>query len=158
MTSNLRESFRVDAHFQAELFHEGRVVPCEVTNLSSGGAAVTTALEMPAGAQCTLGLRLEPDLQRSAGVGYVSFHMEVLQATPIHGGDIVYRLRNVTGSGSKQREMAAKLVVAAQRRALAVRSGAEPASRMVSDPERRRDLRSRLRERFSSGSTRPGSD
>lgn len=159
MTENLRESFRVepDSGLEAELFHEGRVAPCMVDNLSAGGAKVTSALSMPAGAQCTLGVRIAPGLRTSEGTpSYVSFLMEVLEGTPRPDHSFDYRLRSTTGPGSEQYEAAAKLVFAAQRSLLARTSGAEPASPMVGSPERRRRLRIPRPPRFTKKSLRPG--
>lgn len=158
MTEQNRASFRVDTSFEAELFHQGRVVGCTVVNLSAGGARVETALEMRAGAQCTLGLALDRELAAATGMTYVSFHMEVLAAEPLRDGQLVYRLHNATGSTSPEYETATKLVFAAQRRMRAAASGAEGSSPMVSDHERRVKHRSKLRTRFGRGSLRPGSD
>lgn len=162
MTENLRESFRIEASsdLDAELFHEGRVAPCSLVNLSAGGARIRTSLAMPAAAQCTLGVRLGARLRRT-GAGtppYVSFLMEVLDGSPREDGSWDYRLRSTTGPGSDQYEAAAKLVFAAQRAHLASQSGIEPASPMVVDRERRRRLRTILRPRFTKRSLRPGQD
>lgn len=161
MTENLRESFRIDADpdLVAELFHEGRVKPCALHNLSAGGAKVTSAISMPQGAQCTLGVRLGPGIRSAQGTPqYVSFLMEVLEATPRPDHSFDYRLRSTTGPGSAEYETAAKLVFAAQRSRLASRSGAEGASPMVVDEERRRRLRLRIVPRFSRRSMRPDRD
>lgn len=167
MSENQRESFRVepdDATMHAELFHEGRVAPCTLHNLSAGGARVTSRLALRAGTQCTLGVRLTGALLASAPKPYVSFHMEVLDATPITAEgsqdatpSFDYRLRSITGPGSSEYEGAAKLVFAAQRRELSATSGAEPATPMVSERERRRTFWLPRRRRFSRDDLRPGS-
>lgn len=155
MSENLRETFRVYTTFEAELFHEGRVVPCTVTDISAGGARVESGLEMPSGAHCTLGLRLEGSLEEEAGMPYVSFHMEVLEATEIPGGERQYRMRNMSGVGSKEHDEAMRVVFAAQRRQLAQRSGTELSSAAPhDDPEPRRRPRSKFSIRFGRGSTR----
>jgi hypothetical protein len=153
---NQRRSFRVESLMEGELFHEGRVVACAVENLSAGGAAVVSSLEMPAGTQCTLGLRLADDLAVSSGLEYVSFHMEVLEVEAIRGGDLRYRMRNLTSEGSAAYERAQRVVFEAQRRELAARSGADESSPLVSDRDRRRRLRRPRRPRFGKGSLRPG--
>ena len=158
MTENLRESFRIEADpdLETELFHEGRVKPCSLHNLSAGGAKVTSAISMPQGAQVTLGVRLGSELRTSQSTPqYVSFLMEVLEATPRPDHAFDYRLRSTTGPGSQEYETAAKLVFAAQRARLAKRSGVEPSSPMVVDEERRRGLRIPLLARFTKRSMRP---
>lgn len=159
MSENLRETFRIDAEaeLEAELFHEGRVSPCSVHNLSAGGAKVASRLAMPAGAQCTLGVRLGPSLRTGAKIPpYVSFLMEALEAIPLEDGEIEYRLRSTTAAGSSQYEAAAKLVFATQRAIIAQRTGASDASPMVVDEERRKRFRLPSVARFSKRSLRPG--
>jgi hypothetical protein len=157
MQENQRESFRIDGEpFRAELFHEGKVAPCSVENLSAGGASVSSSMSMPVGSQCTVGVRLADSL-RGDGVGYVSFLMEVLEAAA-QGESFQYRLRNTTAPGSTQFEAATKLVFEAQRRRRAGATGTDEASPMVTDQERRRRLRTDPRPRFSKGSLRPDSD
>ncbi len=158
MTENQRESFRVgpDSDMQAELFHEGRVAPCQLENLSAGGAKVTSDLRMPSGAQCTLGVRLGSSMRSSTAVSYVSFLMEVLDLVVPAQGPVTYRLRSTTGPGSAEYEAAAKLVFAAQRQTRARETGADEASPMVSDEERRAKLRVEQEARFSKKSLRPG--
>ncbi|MCW2928507.1 MAG: hypothetical protein JWM86_2475 [Thermoleophilia bacterium] len=176
MSENQRESFRLEPEHQtldAELFHEGRVAPCSLTNLSAGGAKATSQLRIPEGRQCTLGVRLAGPLRDTAKMPYLSFHMEVIEATALAFepddptrlglGDPArqeweYRLRNVMAPGSAEYEAAAKLVFAAQRRALSSRTGAEPSSPMVSERERRRAFWMPRRGRFGRGSLRPGDD
>ena len=153
-----RGSFRVEARIEGELFHEGRVVPCEVENLSAGGAAVTTGLELEPGTQCTLGLRMDREQRAATGLDYLSFHMEVLEGTAQRGGDIHYRMRNLTSEGSDAYERAQKLVFDAQRRARAAETGSDEASPLASDRDRRTGLKRIRRPRFSRGSMRPGSD
>lgn len=156
-SDNQRSSYRVGADdFEAELFHEGRVVPCHVINLSAGGALIRTGLEMADGTQCTLGLDLEGELASATGIRYVSFHMEVLEQVPVHGGELNVRLRNLTGEGSKAYEQAQKIVFEAQRRARARETGSEKASPMASDQVRRKRFRGLGSARFGKGSTRPG--
>lgn len=158
MTENQRESFRIDAdeELHAELFHEGRVAPCTLQNLSAGGARLRSKLEMPPGTQCTLGVRLG-----GAGHGpngrYVSFLLGVLDATP-KGDWFEYRLQSLTAPGSAEHEAATRLVFEAQRRRLAASSGTDQASPMASDEQRRKELRTEQRQRFSKGSLRPDSD
>lgn len=155
MADNQRESFRIDAdpELQAELFHEGRVAPCRLLNLSAGGALVECALDLPPGTQCTLGVRLRGKLA-GAGLPYVSFLMEALEATEGQAPS-THRLRSMTGPGSQQYEDASKLVFEAQRLRRAAESGSAQASPMASDPDRRRQLRPQARPRFSKGSLRP---
>lgn len=158
MDENQRESFRVEpaSDLEAELFHEGRVVPCVLDNLSAGGAKVTSAIAMPTGAHCTLGVRTAVTSPGRGPATYVSFLMEVLEATPAADERTDYRLRSMTAPGSAEYEAAARLVFEAQRSALAASSGAEPSSPMASDPARRRKLRVLRRPRFSKRSLRPG--
>lgn len=159
MDEQQRQSFRIDSHFPGELFHEGRVAPCEVLNLSAGGARVHTRMELRSGAVCTLGIPLDSDLEKAAGTSYVSFHMFVLDAVPQADGEhIDYRLQHVASSNETagEYELATRVVFAAQRRELAHESGAEDASPMVSDHERRKSLISRMKPRFSRGSVRGG--
>ncbi|MCW2920247.1 MAG: hypothetical protein JWL76_121 [Thermoleophilia bacterium] len=158
MTENQRETFRIgpDSDLQAELFHEGRVAPCRIENLSAGGAKVTSDLRMPPRAQCTLGVRLGSSIRTSTSVEYVSFLMEVLDDVLPEQGPVTYRLRSMTGPGSTEYEAAAKLVFMAQRQALARETGADQASPMVSDEERRAKLRVEQQARFSKKSLRPG--
>jgi hypothetical protein len=158
MSEQQRASFRVETQFEAELFHEGRVVSCTVQNLSAGGALVETALEIRTGSQCTLGLALDPELAQATGLDYVSFHMEVLASQPISAGRWQHRLHNVTRSGSKEYETATKLVFAAQRRAISHETGTDHASPMATDEARRGRLRSTLATRFGRSSLRPGSN
>lgn len=158
MTENLRESYRIDADpdLVTELFHEGRVKPCTLHNLSAGGAKVTSALSMGEGAQCTLGVRLGPSIRTSSATPqYVSFLMEVMEATPRADHSFDFRLRSMTAPGSPEYEAAAKLVFTAQRARLAKRSGTGPSSPMVVDEQRRRRLRLPLVARFSKRSLRP---
>lgn len=158
MREQQRESFRIETQFEAELFHEGRIVACRVQNLSAGGALVETALELRANTQCTLGLALDRELATNTGLEYVSFHMEVLASEATSGGGWQHRLRNVTKSGSKEYEIATKLVFAAQRRTISQNTGADRASPMATNQERRGRLRSKLGARFGRNSLRPGSN
>jgi hypothetical protein len=162
MTENLRETFRVEPghELDAELFHEGRVAPCQLENLSAGGARVRSALAMPQGAQCTLGVRLGEAMRGASTPTYVSFLMEVLEATSIEESSAYdYRLRSTTAPGSPEYETAAKLVFAAQRTALAAKSGtAQPASPMASDEERRRRFWMPRAPRFGKRAMRPDAD
>lgn len=159
MTENQRESFRIDAdpQLQAELFHEGRVTPCDLHNLSAGGAKLRCSMPMATGSHCTLGVRIDPRPGADAGGTYVSFLMEVLESS--HRSELFeYRLRNATAPGSTEYEAATKLVFEAQRLRLASVSGADESSSMVTDRKRRRRLRIPLRQRFSKRSLRPGND
>lgn len=160
MTENQRETFRIepDSDLEAELFHEGRVTPCELENLSAGGAKVTSSLQMAAGAQCTLGVRLGQSLRSSTPIPYVSFLMEVLDLETTVDGPTTYRLRSTTAEGSPEREAAAKLVFEAQRRARSRATGADESSPMVSDEERRTKLRVEQQPRFSKRSLRPDAE
>lgn len=161
MSDQQRQSFRVEPHLDGELFHEGRVAPCDVINLSAGGARIETSMHLRGGAVCTLGIRLDPELERAAGTPYVSFHMFVLDARPQPGSDVVdYRLQHLStaASSSTEYETATKVVYAIQRRDLAHGSGVEGASPMATDRPRRRKLASKLKPRFSRGSTRGGGD
>lgn len=156
MAENQRESFRIegDPMLRAELFHEGRVAPCSIENLSAGGASLTSTIQMQPGSQCTLGVRLDDSIQTVAAT-YVSFLMEVLEASPAPTGTS-YRLRNTTGPGTPEFEAATKLVFEAQRLRRAGETGTGAGSPMATDEDRRRDLRSDPRPRFSKGSLRPG--
>lgn len=158
MTENQRESFRIgpDSDLKAELFHEGRITPCQLENLSAGGAKVTTELRMPPGAQCTLGVRLASAMRASTAIQYVSFLMEVLDHDQPESGPMTYRLRSTTGPGSEEYEAAAKLVFEAQRQLRSHETGTDEASPMVSDEDRRAKLRVPKKPRFSKGSLRPG--
>jgi len=161
MTENQRESYRVDAgtDLDADLFHEGRVTRCVLMNLSAGGARVSSSQSIPVGGQCTLGVRLGAEHRPTAtSLSYVSFLMEVLDATPGRQGRTDYRLRSISGPGSKQHEAAAHLVFEAERRRRARASGIDAATPMASDPERRSRLRIPFRQRFSKGSLRPDQD
>lgn len=155
MSENQRESFRIDAdsELQAELFHEGRVAPCRLQNLSAGGALVECELELQPGTQCTLGVRLRGRLA-GAGLPYVSFLMQVLEPAESQAPSM-YRLRSMTGPGSREYEEASRLVFEAQRLRRAAASGTAEASPMATDPDRRRQLRPQPRTRFSKGSLRP---
>jgi hypothetical protein len=156
--ANQRDSVRIDEHLEAEVFVDGRVIPCSIENLSAGGARIHSIAELQAGQQCTLGIRLPSDLQRATGLPYVSFHLEVLESEALRGGLNAYRTRNLTGPGNQDYEEAAKLVFAMQRRILAASSGADESSPMVGptgDASRRR--RRGIRGRFGRGSLRPGS-
>lgn len=175
MSENQRESFRVEpdgVSLAAELFHEGRVEPCELVNLSAGGAKVRSRLRVQAGRQCTLGVRLEGSKPGSTAVSYVSFHSEVIEATtlPFEEDDPTglglgdparptyeYRLRNLMTAGSNEYEEAAKFVVEAQRWAISAKTGLASASPMASERERRRGFWPSRRGRFGRGSLRPGS-
>jgi len=159
MTQNQRESFRIDADpdLKAELFHEGRVGPCHLFNLSAGGAKVTSTLSMLPGSHCTLGVRFGSQLRPSVAIPYVSFLMDVLEAHPIDSDMTEYRLRSMTTPGLSEYEAAAKLVFAAQQHALARESGSDAASPMVSEPERRSRFRLPRRARFTRRSLRPDS-
>lgn len=158
MSENQRETFRIgpDSDLEAELFHEGRIAPCQIENLSAGGAKVTSDLRMPAGAQCTLGVRLGTSMRASSAIPYVSFLMEVLDDDLPEQGPFTYRLRSTTGPGSAEYEAAAKLVFEAQRQARARETGTDRSSPMVSDEERRAKLRVEQQARFSKKSLRPG--
>jgi hypothetical protein len=162
MTENLRETFRVEPghELDAELFHEGRVAPCQLENLSAGGARVRSALQMPSGAQCTLGVRLGEAMRSSSTPAYVSFLMEVLETIPDEDASTFdYRLRSTTAPGSSEYETAAKLVFAAQRSALAAKSGStRPSSPMASDGERRRRFWMPRAPRFGKRAMRPDAD
>jgi hypothetical protein len=159
MAEQHRESFRVESHLSGELFHEGRVAPCDVQNLSAGGARVTSRMQLRPGAVCTLGIPLDGDLEQAAGTRYVSFHMYLLDAVPLEDGELVdYRLKHVSSSNEAggDYQLATKVVFAAQRRELAHESGADEASPMVSTHERRKGFMSRIKPRFSRGSVRGG--
>jgi hypothetical protein len=164
--SEQRETFRVETRLDAELFHDGDVAPCSVRNLSAGGALVETVLALDPPARCTLGLRLGPQWAKSAGMDYVTFHLEVLDRTeleddvdadtgepaePLH----VLRMRNLTEADSPAWERAHKVVFEAQRQQLAERSGSDHASPMASDRERRRALRRQSRPRYRKAALRP---
>ncbi|MCW2972163.1 MAG: hypothetical protein JWN72_436 [Thermoleophilia bacterium] len=159
MDEQQRQSFRVESHFAGELFHEGRVAPCDVLNLSAGGARVQTRMRLASSAVCTLGIPLDADLEKAAGVGYVSFHMYVLDAVPHEGDELVdYRLQHVSSPSETAGgyQLATRVVFAAQRRDLAHESGADQASPMVSTHERRLGFMSRTKARFSRASIRGG--
>ncbi len=158
MTENQRESFRIgpDSDLKAELFHEGRITPCQLENLSAGGAKVTSEVRMPAGAQCTLGVRLGSSMRASTAIPYVSFLMEVLDRDDPASGPVTYRLRSTTAPGSDEYEAAAKLVFEAQRQSRSRATGTDEASPMASDEERRSKLRVPKRPRFTKRSLRPG--
>lgn len=158
MTENQRESFRIgpDSDLKAELFHEGRITPCQLENLSAGGAKVTSEIRMPEGAQCTLGVRLGSSMRASTAIPYVSFLMEVLDHDEPGAGPVTYRLRSTTGPGSDEYEAAARLVFEAQRRTRSRVTGTDEASPMASDEERRSKLRVPKRPRFTKRSLRPG--
>lgn len=161
MTENHRESYRVDAgpDLEADLFHEGRVTRCVLRNLSAGGASVSSPLSLPVGTRCTLGVRLGTEHRAtSTTLPYVSFLMEVLDASPGRRGNTDYRLRSISPPGSREHEAAAHLVFEADRRRRARASGIDSATPMSSDPERRRRLRNPFRQRFSKGSLRPDRD
>ena len=150
MSENQRETFRIgpDSDLQAELFHEGRVAPCQLVNLSAGGAKVTSDLRMPPGAQCTLGVRLGSEVRGASALPYVSFLMELLDEDVPEQGPYTYRLRSTTGPGSPEYEAAAKLVFAAQRQSRARETGTDRASPMASDENRRSKLRIEQQARF----------
>ena len=156
MTEDQREAFRLDAgdELRAELFYEGRVAPCTLENLSAGGARLVSSLQMDPATQCTLGVRLGKRAH-APGVRYVSFLLEVLDATPAADGTS-YRLRSLTAPGTPEYEEAAKLVFEMQRQRLGAASGADEASPMATDEQRRQQLRTPKRRRFSKGSLRPG--
>ncbi|MBC7460498.1 MAG: PilZ domain-containing protein [Thermoleophilia bacterium] len=159
MDEQQRQSFRVEPHFAGELFHEGRVARCDVLNLSAGGARVQTRMRLASGAVCTLGIPLDGDLERAAGMSYVSFHMFVLDAVPQSEDELVdYRLQHVSSSSESagEYELATKVVFASQRRDIAHESGADESSPMVSTRDRRLGFMSRTKARFSRGSTRGG--
>jgi hypothetical protein len=161
MNENLRESFRIeaDSDLEAELQHGRLTRSCSVENLSAGGAKVKSTLQVMQGARCTLRARLGPGLREQATITpYVSFPMEVLSADQLMGGTIEYRLRSTAQPGSSEYEAAAKLIMAAQRAARAKQTGAAVASPMVSDPERRKKLRSESQARYSKKSLRPDAD
>jgi len=159
MEEQQRKSFRVEPQIAGELFHEGRVAPCDVLNLSAGGARVQTTMPLRSGSVCTLGIPLDGELERAAGTGYVSFHMYVLDAVPQTERELVdYRLQHVSSSteSAGEYQLATKVVFASQRRDLAHESGADEASPMASTPARRRSFAARLKPRFSRGSVRGG--
>lgn len=160
MGENLRESFRIegDSDLEAELQHGSRTERCSVENLSAGGAKVRSMLQVIAGGRCTLRVRLGAGLREAATITpYVSFPMEVLDATQRPDRSIDYRLRSTAEPGTAEYEAAARLVMAAQRAARAKATGAGVASPMVSDEERRRKLRAQSQARFSKKSLRPDS-
>ncbi|MCW2950335.1 MAG: PilZ domain [Thermoleophilia bacterium] len=158
MDEQQRESFRVEAPLDGEIFHAGRVAPCEVRNLSAGGARVATRMQLATGDVCTLGLPLDSEHERATGTDYASFHMYVLDAVPQDDDMVDYRLQHVTSpeyaTGAYQTAM--QLVFAAERLRLNEGSPMEGASPMVSTHERRRGLMSKMRPRFSRGSVRGG--
>lgn len=156
MTENRRESFRTRLDVEAEVFHEGRVVACTVTELSGGGARLETRLDLPIGTQCTLGMRLGHELADAAGTEYLSWHLEVLGVVPLAGDVCEYRVRNLTQSGSPAYEAAHRVVFEAHRQLVAVERDTDHASPMVSDHERRESLREPDHHRFSRESMRPG--
>lgn len=155
---NRRETFRARLDVDAEIFHEGRVVACNVTDLSAGGARIESGIELPIGTQCTLGMRLGDELARATGTEYLSWHLEVLDRTELPGDLHEYRVRSLSTPGSDAYEAAHKVVFEAHRRALAAERGTEDASPMASDEERREQLREPDQARFSRSSLRPGVD
>lgn len=155
MTENQRESFRIgpDAGLEVELLRAGRSIPCELVNLSAGGAKVTTAVALEPGEQCTLTLQLGRELRTQGKTAVVRLPMEVLD-----GSGSTVRLRSTSASGSPEYEAATRLLLEAQRLQRARKTGTDDASPMVSDEERRARLRRQDGPRFSKGSLRPGSD
>jgi hypothetical protein len=138
---NQRQSFRTDFHAQAELFHRGAVVPCEIVNLSAGGMRLTSLALLEPGEPVSLGLRLFGDVREAAGLDYLNFHLEVLGVDEVErddAGAVVreYRCRNLTPEGSPLYERAHRIVFDAERRRLAAVSGMDEASPMQRDHER----------------------
>ena len=157
MTDNSRETFRVEpsSAITATLTHAGRTSPCELGNLSAGGAQVTSVLSMPAGTQCSLHVHLTPTSDRQAQTTSVLLSMDVVEMRAVADELIEYRLQNMTAPGSTEHESAMRIVLAAQRSLLGEATGASEASPMASDPARRSRLRPRLLARITKRSLRP---
>ena len=146
--ANQRSSFRIDENLDAELHYRGRVHPCQIVNLSAGGARIRTQIELTRERTCMVEVPLPKELARSAGRAVVQLHLEVLDSTP-DDQQFVTRMRSLDAPGSPEQEATAKLVFALQRRARAAQSGAEDASPMQTTAESIRRERSRAKLRIS---------
>lgn len=148
MATNQRSSFRIDENLDAELHYRGRVHPCQIVNLSAGGARIRSEIELARERTCKVDVTLPKELARSASLSVVSMHLEVLDSTP-DSDEFISRMRSLDPPGSPEQEMAAKLVFALQRRARAAQSGADDASPMQTTQESIRRERSRKKLRIS---------
>ncbi len=145
MTINHRETFRIHPEdFDARLQWQGRAFACTIENVSAGGAKVTTDATPPTDAPVSLIVRARSQPAGAAAVE-TTFPMIVLET-----GAGWLRLR------SSVEDSLSHLVFEAQRIARARETGADESSPMASDEQRRSELRTEQRPRFSRGSTRPG--
>lgn len=155
MDDNLRETFRIDpgSDLTARLTYQGRSVPCELHNLSAGGALVSCPIQLPDGASCEL--VLSSGTTTGPNDSLATLPSRVLSSHATRDGHTELRLQATSSTGSAQFEATMRLVMAAQRRQLARQAGTAESSPMQSSSERRRGLRARMRERFTKRSMRP---
>lgn len=113
--TNQRKSDRVPFTVYAELFLPQATVPALIINLSAGGALLSSAAPLERGQRVGMGLRLLDSLKNEAGVDYLHFDLEILQATTQENGTMLYRCKSTARSNSPQYERASKLVIAAQK-------------------------------------------
>jgi hypothetical protein len=153
MTQNHRETFRItlDSELQSTLEQAGASSPCELVDLSAGGARLRSTLQPAVGELCTLHLQL------IAHGPEARIKLKVLAVTA-QVDSWLLRLQNLTEPGSIEHERLTKLVFELQRRQLARASGTDDASPMVSDPERREKLRPPRPARYTKKSLRPDAD
>ena len=156
--SNQRSAYRVPFNAQAELYHDGHVVPALVVNMSAGGMLVAAEADIPTGEHVGLGLHLFDELRTAAGLEYLHFDLEVLEVIEDPADDVTarqYRCRNLTVEGSPAAERVRQVVFTAERERLAAESGMGGASPMATDAERREQLRREQLERYSKASVNP---
>lgn len=155
--TNQRNTYRAPFNVRAELFRRGVVMPCLIVNMSAGGMLVASDMVIEQGEQVTLGLRLFDELRDAAGLDYLNFQLEVLEVIPDPAADVTalqYRCRNLTNEGSAAYERAHKVVFESERQRLAVASGAEDSSPMVTG-DRRAELKKEQVRRYGKESINP---
>lgn len=95
------------------LYHDGERHPCTLRNLSATGMLLETRVDLTAGTDCSLGMRLSPALEELATVDHLTFHLEVLGNEPA-GADVPdmrqLRCRIETSAGSELQDRARRLV------------------------------------------------
>jgi hypothetical protein len=133
-------------------------VGVEIADLSVGGVRLTAPIRLNPGIRATVHVELDAHLSREFGDREVAFDVEIKTSElgPHHRWEM--RCVNDAPAGSHSERLISHLVVAAQRRELALKSGAGDGSPMASDSERRASHRRELGTRYGKSSLYPHLD
>lgn len=96
----------------AALFHDGVSHSAQLVDLSAAGAQLETTAQLAVGDQFGLGLHLMGEFRDAAGLDYLHFDLEVVEAIPGQVATHIsrYRCRSLSPRGSAQMDRVGELV------------------------------------------------